>query len=164
MQRLRQIRFPIGACAYRRSPSRSRFDLRLPPLPRRAIYNIKERQLGPAPINPARGDKRRPHKLHPPVMPACWRPPHASVPPNKASPVACVPTSKAQSDQGALPRGTASGSEFHGHANFICWRRLYAAVPPRAMSFIHSAHVSKASDRCQTLPCDAGSSSVRNEV
>ena len=26
----------------------------------RTIYNIKERQLGPAPINPARGDKRRP--------------------------------------------------------------------------------------------------------
>ena len=49
------------------------------------IYNIKERQLGPAPINPARGDKRRPHKLCPPVMPACWRPLHASVPPNKAS-------------------------------------------------------------------------------
>ncbi|KAI5894271.1 uncharacterized protein SCHCODRAFT_02500552 [Schizophyllum commune H4-8] len=35
------------------------------------IYNIKEQQLGPAPINPARGDKRRPHKLCPPVMPAC---------------------------------------------------------------------------------------------
>ena len=37
------------------------------------IYNIKERQPGPAPINLARGDKRRPHKLCLPVMPACLK-------------------------------------------------------------------------------------------